>query len=91
MTTMEPIRTGLAVLTVNDQELGHVANIRSCCFEVQAADGKVALRSNAIFTVDSHRVTLICQREGIREYFCPIHQPKNEGPFRGSGESLGRN
>jgi hypothetical protein len=82
MTTMEPIRTGLAVLTVNDQQVGLVANIRSCCFEIQSAEGKVALRSNAIFTVDSHRLTLICQREGIREYICPIHQPRNEAPLR---------
>lgn len=72
----------MQVFEINDRRVGHVRAIRDCCFEVQGLDSDemFELTSAAIFTVESQRVTLVCDRSALAGYACPVHTFPNSIP-----------
>jgi|KBSSwiStaDraftv2_1062776.scaffolds.fasta_scaffold2048433_1 hypothetical protein len=73
---MDSIVRGLAVFAVDGHPIGHVGNILTCCFDVTTDIGRFATRREAVFTVDSHFVTLVCNADRLGEYACRIHKSR---------------
>ncbi|MGB4861483.1 MAG: hypothetical protein WBO97_03400 [Tepidiformaceae bacterium] len=75
----------MQVFEINDRRVGHVRVIRDCCFEVQSLDSDQTfeLTPAAIFTVESQRATLVCDRSALAGYACPVHTFPNSVPGAG--------
>ena len=67
----------MAVFGVANRKVGTVKLVRESCFEVSrlARDGgPLCLSFDSIFTVeDREGVTLICMKDEIERYRCPVH------------------
>ncbi|MGE5597707.1 MAG: hypothetical protein ACM3S1_16910 [Hyphomicrobiales bacterium] len=67
------------VCFISGRLLGKVVQVADGSFGVQADDGTLAwLRREAVFTRMARRVTLICEREGLRRY-SPFEQRPDDG------------
>lgn len=74
---MERLRPSMQVYAINDQPVGEVRSTRNCCFEVELSGEQQERRSltlPAIFNITPGEVTLICGREEMYRYTCPIHR-----------------
>jgi hypothetical protein len=72
---MQTVKAHMPVLAVNDLRVGEITAVRDCCFDVQLlrAPGAVSLKIDSIFSVDAHRVTLLCGVGEIQRYRCALH------------------
>jgi hypothetical protein len=72
-TTIDTLRTGMAVFGVNDLRVGQVVRVNGCCLELTGDYGSHAVAHDCIFNVSVGRVTLICAPREVRRYACPDH------------------
>lgn len=59
---------GDQVYFMSGRHLGKVEALRAGRFRVAGDDGSRWLESRVVFTVDQHRVTLICEADGLGNY-----------------------
>lgn len=87
---MAPILPSLMAYSIDDVALGNVLTVRSCCFEVRMSDGIARLRADAIYSVGTGRLTLVCMAGNARTYSCRLHGTEHSlqspaGPSRRRG------
>jgi hypothetical protein len=79
--TVNQLKSGLTVFSINDRPMGSVASVMACCFGVEDANRQIYLRTESVFNVDDFRVTLMCQPADVVRYSCGMHSPT---PRRGT-------
>jgi hypothetical protein len=67
--------TPLVAYGIDEVPLGSVKAVRSCCFEIDLPDGAAWLTPEAVYSVATGRVTLVCMAASARSYSCLVHTP----------------
>ena len=72
--SMERLTIGMQVNAIDDERIGILQAVRSCCLKVaDRAGGYACLTPDAVFNISFARVTLICAPAQIGRYACKIH------------------
>jgi hypothetical protein len=77
---LDKLTVGQPVYAVDDRFIGEIKAVAEHLFRVVGPDLDVWLRADAVFTADQ-TVTLICNREQVRDYASPDH-PGQDGEQR---------
>ena len=73
---MNRLTIGMLVVDIRDRHVGNVAALLDDCFQVDREHPPQTwnLTEEAIFNVDAHRATLMCEVGSLERYGCRIHR-----------------
>lgn len=72
---MNELRVEMPVYTIDERPIGVVIAVSSCCVVVQIAERRYFVTEPAVYNVDDHRVTFVCDEESVGRYACRDHDP----------------
>ena len=63
----------MTAFSIDDVVLGDVVTVRSCCFEIRMGEETACVTAQAIYGVETSRVTLVCMAGNVKSYLCKLH------------------